>query len=105
MPGQRLATEPELNLMCIEVTKCAELKERRMISDNESKGFFSSEICPFALSQEVHHSEASIAAHDKGECVSGVPGSQAVSKEIGNETSQFSQTDGLVGNGFGTSGK
>ncbi len=39
---------------------------------------FSPEICLVALGQEVHHSEASIAAHDSGECVSGVPGSQAL---------------------------
>jgi hypothetical protein len=39
---------------------------------------FSPEICPVALGQEVLHSEASIAAHDNGECVSGVPGSQTI---------------------------
>ena len=27
---------------------------------------------------EVHHSEASIAAHEQGECVSGGPGSQTI---------------------------
>ncbi|MCP4608880.1 MAG: hypothetical protein GY845_09220 [Planctomycetes bacterium] len=30
------------------------------------------------MGQEVHHSEASIAAHVNGECVSGVPGSQTI---------------------------
>ena len=39
---------------------------------------FSPEICLVALGQEVHHSEASIAAHEQGECVSGVPGSQTI---------------------------
>ena len=39
----------------------------------------SPEIClNVALGQEFHHSEASIAAHDIGECVSGVPGSQTI---------------------------
>ncbi len=37
---KRLATRPELNLMCIKVTRYAELKERRMVSHNESEGFF-----------------------------------------------------------------
>ena len=64
--------------MCIEVTRYAKLKERRMISHNASEGFSSPEICPFVLGQEVHHSEASIAAHDNGECASGVPGSQTI---------------------------
>jgi hypothetical protein len=39
---------------------------------------FSPEICLLALGQEVLHSEANIAAHDNGECVSGVPGSQTI---------------------------
>ena len=39
---------------------------------------FSPEICLIALGQGLHHLEASIAAHDKGECVSGVPGSQTI---------------------------
>ncbi len=39
---------------------------------------FSSEICLIALGQGLLHSEASIAAHDNGECVSGVPGSQTI---------------------------
>ncbi len=39
---------------------------------------FSPEICLVALGQEVHHSEASIAAHDNGECVSDVPGSESM---------------------------
>ena len=38
----------------------------------------SPEICQVALGQEVLHLEASIAAHDNGECVSGVPGSQTI---------------------------
>ena len=47
-----------------------------MISHNESEGFFlSPEICLIALGQGLHHLEASIAAHDNGECVSGMPGS------------------------------
>jgi hypothetical protein len=77
-PGQRLATRPELNLMYIEATRYAKLKERRMISRNESEGFYSPEICLLALGQGFLHSEASIAAHDNGECVSGVPGSQTI---------------------------
>ena len=39
---------------------------------------FSPEICLIALGQGLHHLEASIAAHDNGECVSGVPGSQTI---------------------------
>jgi hypothetical protein len=38
----------------------------------------SPEICPVALGQGFFHLEASIAAHDNGECVSGVPGSQTI---------------------------
>jgi hypothetical protein len=39
----------------------------------------SSEIClNVALGQEVHHSEASIAAHDIGKGVSDVPGSKSI---------------------------
>ncbi len=39
----------------------------------------SPEIClNVALGQEFLHSEASIATHDKGECVSGVPGSKSI---------------------------
>jgi len=64
--------------MYIEVTRYAELKERRMISHNASEGFYSPEICLVALGQGFLHSEASIAAHDNGECVSGVPGSQTI---------------------------
>ena len=39
---------------------------------------FSPEICLIALGQGLLHSEASIAAHDNGECVSSVPGSQTI---------------------------
>ena len=39
---------------------------------------FSPEICLVALAQEVLHSEAGIATHDNGECVSGGPGSQTI---------------------------
>ncbi len=39
---------------------------------------FSPEICLVVLGQELLHSEASIAAHDNGECVSGGPGSQTI---------------------------
>ena len=73
-----VATGPELNLMCIEATRYAKLEERRMISHNASEGCYSPEICLLALGQEVLHSEASIAAHDNGECVSGVSGSQTI---------------------------
>jgi len=38
----------------------------------------SPEICQVALGQGFLHSEASIATHDSGECVSGVPGSEAM---------------------------
>ena len=38
----------------------------------------SPEICLVALGHEVHHSEASIAAHDNDECVSDVPGSESI---------------------------
>ena len=36
------------------------------------------EICLIALGQGLLHSEASIATHDNGECVSGVPGSKSM---------------------------
>jgi len=36
-------------------------------------------FCSNVLGQELLHSEAGIAAHDNGECVSGVPGSQTIS--------------------------
>lgn len=49
-----------------------------MISHNASEGFYRPEICLVALGQGFLHSEASIAAHDNGECVSGVPGSQTI---------------------------
>jgi len=39
---------------------------------------FSPEICLVALGQGFLHLEASIAAHDNGECVSGGPGSQTI---------------------------
>jgi len=38
----------------------------------------SPEICHIALGQGFLHSEASIATHDNGECVSDVPGSEAI---------------------------
>ncbi len=38
----------------------------------------SPKICQVALGQGLLHSEASIAAHDKGECVSDVPGSESI---------------------------
>ncbi len=38
----------------------------------------SPEICQVALGQGLLHSEASFAAHDNGECGSGVPGSQTI---------------------------
>ena len=63
--------------MCIEVTRYAKLKERRMISHNESEGIKPRNLF-IALGQEFLHSEASIAAHVNGECVSGVPGSKSI---------------------------
>ncbi len=39
---------------------------------------FSPEICLVALGQGLLHSEANIAAHDNGECVSSVPGSKSI---------------------------
>ena len=77
-PGQRLAIRPELTLMYMEVTRYTKLKERRMISHNESEGCYSPEICPVALGQGFFHLEASIATHNNGECVSGMPGSQTI---------------------------
>ena len=64
--------------MYIKVTRYAKLKERRMVSHNASEGFYSPEICLVALGQGFLHPEASIAAHDNGECVSDVPGSQTI---------------------------
>ncbi len=49
-----------------------------MISHNASEGSYSPEICLVALGQGFLHPEANIAAHDNGECVSGVPGSQTI---------------------------
>lgn len=63
--------------MCIEVTRYAELKERRMVSHNASEGFQPRNMSN-CIGQEVLYSEAGIAAHDNGECVSGVPGSQII---------------------------
>ena len=63
--------------MYIEVTRYAELKERRMVSHNVSEGVEPRNMF-VALGQEVHYSEASITTHDKGECVSGVPGSKSI---------------------------
>jgi len=63
--------------MYIEVTRYAALKERRMVSHNVSEGVEPRNMC-IALGQEFHHSEAGIAAHDIGECVSGVPGSKSI---------------------------
>ena len=39
---------------------------------------FSPEICLIVSGQGLYHFEARTAAHDNGECVSGVPGSQTV---------------------------
>ena len=63
--------------MCIEVTRYAKLKERRMISRNKSEGIKPRNLF-IALGQEFLHSEASIVAHVNGECVSGVPGSKSI---------------------------
>ncbi len=49
-----------------------------MISHNASEGFKPRNMTIIVLGQEVLHSEASIAAHVNGECVSGVPGSQTI---------------------------
>jgi hypothetical protein len=38
----------------------------------------SPEICLVALGQGIYHLEAGTAAHDNGECVSGMPGSQTI---------------------------
>jgi hypothetical protein len=69
--------------MYIKVTRYTKLKERRMISHNESEGCYSPEICLVALGQEVFYLEASIATHDNGERVGGMPGSQAI---VGHST-------------------
>jgi hypothetical protein len=63
--------------MYIEVTRYAVLKERRMVSHNVSEGVEPRNMF-VALGQEVLYSEASIATHDRGECVSGVPGSKSI---------------------------
>jgi hypothetical protein len=63
--------------MYIEVTRYAELKERRMVIHNESEGVEPRNMF-VALGQGFHHPEARIAAHDIGECVSDVPGSEAM---------------------------
>jgi len=48
-----------------------------MVSHNESEGVQPRNLC-IALGQGFLHSEASIAAHVKGECDSGVPGSKSI---------------------------
>ena len=53
-----------------------------MISHNASEGFYSPEICLVALGQGFLHPEASIAAHDYGECVSDMPGSQTIAGHL-----------------------
>jgi hypothetical protein len=63
--------------MYIKVTRYAKLKERRMVSHNVNEGVEPRNLF-IALGQEFLHSEASIAAHVNGECVSGVPGSKAI---------------------------
>ncbi len=85
---------------------------------------FSPEICLIALGQGLLHPEASIAAHDNGECVSGVSGSQtiaghstvhsgtrerhAVPKEASNESKRRRRKYGGMpvgpGHGRGTDG-
>jgi len=42
----------------------------------------SPEICLIALGQGFLHSEASIATHDNGKCVSGGPGSKAIAGHL-----------------------
>ena len=42
----------------------------------------SPEICLIALGQGFLHSEASIATHDNGKCVSGVPGSKSIAGHL-----------------------
>ena len=63
--------------MCIEVTRYAVLKERRMVSRNVSEGVEPRNLC-IAQGQGFLHPKASIAAHDIGECVSGMPGSKSI---------------------------
>ena len=63
--------------MYIEVTRYAVLKERRMVSHNVSEGVEPRNMF-VALGQGFLHPEARIAAHDIGECVSGVPGSKSI---------------------------
>ena len=48
-----------------------------MVSHNVSEGVEPRNMF-VALGQELLHSEASIAVHDIGECVSGVPGSKSI---------------------------
>jgi len=48
-----------------------------MVSHNESEGVEPRNLC-IALGQGFLHPEASIAVHDIGECVSGMPGSKSM---------------------------
>jgi hypothetical protein len=57
--------------MYIKVTRYAKLKERRMVIHNASEGVEPRNLC-IASGQGLLHSEAGIAAHDNGECDSGV---------------------------------
>ena len=77
-PGQRLATRPELNLMYIEVTRYAKLKERRMISRNASEGFYSPEICLICIGPRVSPSGSQQRCTRYGERICVVPGSQTI---------------------------
>ncbi len=63
--------------MYIEVTRYAKLKERRMISHNESEGIKPRNLI-IAMGQGFLHPEAGIAAYDIGECGSGMPGSKSI---------------------------
>ena len=63
--------------MRIEVTRYAKLKERRMISHNESEGIKPRNL-DIAMGQGFLHPEAGIAAHVNGECVNGMPGSKSI---------------------------
>ena len=63
--------------MCIEVTRYAKPKERRMISHNASEGIKPRNMV-IAMGQGFLHPEARIAAHVNGECASGVPGSKSI---------------------------
>ena len=71
--GSRIA----LGSVCLSHYKTRSIRKGEWSAITQVK-VFSPEICLIALGQRFHHLEASSAARDSGECVSDVPGSEAM---------------------------